>query len=54
MITQGFLWPLIGWEIITMPGFGERPPMTYQRQGIPSPRLAHVKAEASVSDIVFD
>ena len=37
-----------------MPGFGERPPMTYQRQGIPSPRLAHVKAEASVSDIVFD
>ena len=37
-----------------MPGFGERPPMTYQRQGIPSPRLAHVKADTSVSDIAFD
>ena len=53
-IIDGFLWPEIGWEVESMPGFGKKAPVTYHKQQVPSSRLAYVKENASVSEIVLD
>jgi len=53
-IIDGFLWPEISLEFESMSGFGKKVPVIYHKQQVPSPRLAHVEENASVSDIVLD
>lgn len=53
LIVDGVLMPRLGWDVFWMPGFQPRPPITYNTQDIPTPRRAHVEADATDADIVF-
>ena len=53
-IKGGFLWPLIGWDIISMPGFGKDVEMTYVNQEVPGPQKAWVEKGVGIADIILD
>ena len=53
LILTGVLWPEVGWEIQSMPGFTERPPVTYDKQRSQPPRRAWVEERASDMAILF-
>ena len=53
LILTGVVWPEVGWEVQSMPGFTERPPVTYTKQRIQPPRRAWVEEGASDTDILF-
>ena len=54
IILAGVVWPEIGWEVVSMPGFTKRPPLTYAKQEIQPPRRAWVDKAATNNDILFD
>ena len=53
IILTGVVWPEVGWEIVSMPGFTTRPPLTYHKQKIQLPLLAWVEEGATDTDILF-
>ena len=47
-ILSGFLWPEIGWEVIKIPGFANRPSLEYRMdQEIQPPLMAWVEGKAT-------
>ena len=42
VIERGFLWPMIGWEVVEMTGFLPMPEVVYDDQLVQPPRLAWV------------
>ena len=37
-IERGFLWPMIGWEVVEMTGFQPVPDVVYEEQVVQPPR----------------
>ena len=53
-ITEvGFLWPVAGWSLSSVPGFEPSTPATYIDQKIPAPYLARVPPGTTSNDLLF-
>ena len=53
-ILEGFLYPDIGWDVISVPGLSQMPEVTYTEQVVPPPLHGWVRADASDADILFN
>ena len=54
-ILSGFPWPEIGWEVIKIPGFTNRPSLEYRMdREIQPPLMAWVEGTATNADILFN
>ena len=51
-IENGFLWPVVRWEVLWMPGFQPVPPVSYIEQLVQPSRLAWVDSNASDWEVV--
>ena len=51
-IENGLLRPVVGWEVLWMPGFQPVPPVSYIEQLVQPSRLAWVDANTSDWDII--
>ncbi len=52
--SVGFLWPIAGWDIISVPDFEpSQPQPTYLDQHIPAPYCARMREGTSSDDLLF-
>ena len=49
----GFLRPCIEFEVVTIPGFVQRPPVTHHKNIVPPPLRAYVRSNTSNESIIF-
>ncbi len=52
-ILHGFLYPDIGWYVLSVPGLSPMTELLYYKQEVPPPLGAWVVSSASDKDIVF-
>ena len=53
-IIKGFLFPDIGWEVLSVPGLTPQPELEYHCQVVPPPLNAWFDTEASDLNLIFN